>query len=249
MGSLQLNTYRRINRIETMGIKLLFALCILSLSPIESHKSINHILSILKDIKKNMCNVNDVVQAITPIIEDNCACCKNEGYESPIKKNHSISEIPEWGPAWRISFELNIASYFNDGQLFGNVFHFTSTGNDCCDIGDRIPALFTGKDERLYYMTNIGDNGNYVTYSNTNAIKTNTWYSYDIEQYFVSNQLINTLKVMEYGTGTLIWNLELQNNNPQMFYNVQVYAGDPFYNPSDATIRNFQYSSLTKAQV
>jgi len=28
-----------------------------------------------------------------------------------------------------------------------------------------------------------------------------------------------------------------------MFYNVQVYVGDKFHNPSEATIRNFQYSS------
>merc|ERR1712098_369080 len=54
---------------------LLSALCILSFSPVKSHKSINHILSIAENIKKNMINLDDVVQAITPIIEDNCACC------------------------------------------------------------------------------------------------------------------------------------------------------------------------------
>jgi len=168
------------------------------------------------------------------------------GYEFPIQRNNKIDVIREWGPAWKISFELNIASFFNDGEEWGNVFHFT-TGNDCCDIGDRIPALFTRYDDRLLYSTNIDEIGNKYTYSNGD-INTNTWYSFDIEQYFVSNQLINTLKVMEYGTGKLIWNLELPNNDLQMFYNVQVYAGDDFYNPSNATIRNFQYSSLSSDQ-
>jgi len=169
------------------------------------------------------------------------------GYnEFPIQRNNLIAKIPEWGPAWKISFELNIASFFNNGDEWGNVFHFTSTGNDCCEIGARIPALFTRYNNSLYYTKNIDANGNDYTYSN--FINTNTWYSFEIKQNFVSNQLINTLKVIEYGTGTLIWSLELPNNNLQTFYNVQVYAGDNFYNPSDATIRNFQYSSLSSDQ-
>merc|ERR1712098_351953 len=167
--------------------------------------------------------------------------------EIPIKKNNLIAEIPKWGPAWKISFELNIASFSNYGEEWGNVFQFT-TGNECCDIGDRIPALFTRNNNSLYYTTNIDDNGDYYTYSNGD-INTNTWYSFEIEQNFVSDQWINTLKVMEYGT--LIWNLELPNNNPLTFYNVQVYVGFNYYNPSEATIRDFQYSynQMTKAEV
>ena len=46
-------------------------------SPIESNsnKGLKKVLSIVKDIKENMINVDDVVKALTPIIEDNCACC------------------------------------------------------------------------------------------------------------------------------------------------------------------------------
>ena len=46
-------------------------------SPIESHsnKGLKKVLSIVKDIKENMINVDDIVKALTPIIEDNCACC------------------------------------------------------------------------------------------------------------------------------------------------------------------------------
>ena len=40
-----------------------------------SNHGIKKVLSIVKDIKKNMINVDDVVKALTPIIEDNCACC------------------------------------------------------------------------------------------------------------------------------------------------------------------------------
>ena len=46
-------------------------------SPIESHsnKGLKKVLSIVKDIKKNMINVDDVVDALTPIIDNKCACC------------------------------------------------------------------------------------------------------------------------------------------------------------------------------
>ena len=46
-------------------------------SPIESHKNegLKKVLSIVKDIKENMINVDDIVEALTPIIENNCGCC------------------------------------------------------------------------------------------------------------------------------------------------------------------------------
>ena len=46
-------------------------------SPIESHsnKGLKKVLSIVKDIKKNMINVDDVVDALTPIIKNKCGCC------------------------------------------------------------------------------------------------------------------------------------------------------------------------------
>ena len=47
-------------------------------SPIESHsnKGLKKVLSIVKEIKENMINVDDIVEALTPIIENNCGCCE-----------------------------------------------------------------------------------------------------------------------------------------------------------------------------
>ena len=55
----------------------IFVACSILFSPIKSHTNhgIKKVLSIVKDIQKNMINVDDVVKALTPIIEDNCACC------------------------------------------------------------------------------------------------------------------------------------------------------------------------------
>ena len=56
---------------------VIFAAYFIFFSPNEAHskKAIKNVLSIVKDIKKNMINVEDIVKAITLIIEDKCACC------------------------------------------------------------------------------------------------------------------------------------------------------------------------------
>ena len=55
----------------------IFAAYFIFFSPIESHsnKGLKKVLSIVKDIKKNMIDVDDVVDALTPIIENKCGCC------------------------------------------------------------------------------------------------------------------------------------------------------------------------------
>ena len=53
----------------------IFFACFILFPPIKSHNTngIKKLLSIVKDIKKNMINVDDVVKVLTPIFEDNCA--------------------------------------------------------------------------------------------------------------------------------------------------------------------------------
>ena len=56
---------------------VIFAAYFIFFSPNEAHnkKAIKNVLSIVKDIKKNVINAEDVVKALTLIIEDKCACC------------------------------------------------------------------------------------------------------------------------------------------------------------------------------
>ena len=50
--------------------------------PIAAHsnKGLKNVLSIVKDIKKNMINVDDIVDALTPIIKNKCGGCKESMY-------------------------------------------------------------------------------------------------------------------------------------------------------------------------
>jgi len=148
--------------------------------------------------------------------------------EFKIQSNNLLGVIPEWGPTWKISFDINVQSFDNDGADYGNIFRFTSTDNDCCNIGDRIPALFTR-------------NENVVSPS----IETGKWYSFEIKQHFSDDQWINEITAKDDMDEEIFYHFFILTSNIDAFTNVSVFAGDQFYNPSDAKIKCFHFSSGT----
>ena len=57
---------------------VVFYLFVFLLSTVESHKSMKKVLSIVKDIKNEMVTVDEIVDALTPIIEGSCSCCNDK---------------------------------------------------------------------------------------------------------------------------------------------------------------------------
>ena len=73
-------------------------------------------------------------------------CSSASGGEIKVENNNLIGIIPSWGPTFKISFELKVLSFATCNPMaMANYLTFTATGNDCCEIGDRIPAFFTNK--------------------------------------------------------------------------------------------------------
>ena len=95
------------------------------------------------------------------------------------QKNQKLASISNWGPAWKVSFEILISQYTEDDN-FKNIFHFTATGKDCCDIGDRLPGLWLSKENVLYLGTHIGTNGDHVV--KTGVVSKNVWHAVKLEQ-------------------------------------------------------------------
>ena len=54
---------------------VVLSLFVFLLSTVESNKPIKKVLSIVKDIKNEMVTVDEIVDALTPIIEGSCSCC------------------------------------------------------------------------------------------------------------------------------------------------------------------------------
>ena len=107
-----------------------------------------------------------------------------------VKKHDLLDTIP-WGPDFKISFDVNVASFDNadstdvdeDGNRYADYLHFTSSREDCCSMGDRYPVFRTVSNGSLYFATAINDEPNHEYWSPPQAqIETNTWYSIEVEQ-------------------------------------------------------------------
>ena len=93
-------------------------------------------------------------------------------------------------PRFTISFDLYVNSYeaiaFDvDGSA--DFLHLTDTGDECCDIGDRVPVFRTTKDGRLQFGTAIDDNGNFLETSP--KLPPKTWFNIRLEQSFSDDKV------------------------------------------------------------
>jgi len=174
-----------------------------------------------------------------------------------IKFNNLLAVIPEWGPNWKISFDLFIRNFDNDGGEYGSILLFTNQSRTSEDpnsfdnaVGCRIPALYTRNgtnaggcfdnstecDYRgIHYSTNLdnlGDNdgkgiGNAYINSPPGNITSGIWYSFEIVQKFAAFKWINTIKVTD-ENGNVVWNVTQDVITPNVYYNVAVYASGNF---------------------
>merc|ERR1712131_410337 len=90
MGVLQIQTeQKKFFHANMMKELVALSLCVFLLSTVESQKPIKKVLSIVKDIKKNMLTldemevmkgqiVDEVVDSIVPVIKESCSCCDDE---------------------------------------------------------------------------------------------------------------------------------------------------------------------------
>ena len=102
-------------------------------------------------------------------------------------KGKEIGKIDSWGPLFRISLDLIIHSRVSNG--FSSVLAFKGNGgrSDCCEIGDRIPAIFLyNPTMTLNFANSVRQNGNYWFDFKINL---NTWYNIIIEQKFVHRKV------------------------------------------------------------
>ena len=103
-----------------------------------------------------------------------------------------VTSLPTWGPAFKVSLDIFINSF--DGQnlqhgVYAEVLRFTNTTNDCCDLGDRIPSVFTHKDGYINVASQIGDNNNYYGNYGNGSLKEKTWYKLEIAQFSVNSKV------------------------------------------------------------
>merc|ERR1712141_950623 len=127
---------------------------------------------------------------------------------------------------------------------WSNIIHFTSSGADCCDIGDRVLAIFyqplTNSNGILRIGSAVGFGTHYVDYN----IYLERWYHIEIIQTKSGGKFYYTVNITRDGEryGDEIVNME--NKNPQSFEDVKVFAGLEGVRPSDpVSLANASYKN------
>ena len=93
-------------------------------------------------------------------------------------QNNQIETIDVWGPQYRVAVDIIVRTW-NPENDFNNILRFTSTDTDCCNIGDRIPAIFYNVGGFLQITSFVNGNGNYYF---DFPIEFETWYHIEIYQ-------------------------------------------------------------------
>jgi len=152
---------------------------------------------------------------------------------TPIWKNNKLTTVPAWGKEWRVSFEIQPVSKH---PKWSNILHFT-VGGDCCKSGQRIPGVwFRPGTLKLMVATSLNGNGN-ANYNSPLVLPLNKFTPVIVQQMQDTKGIYRYTIVIN---GKTVYNVV--NKKPELFKNVNVYAGDPWYTAGDAVLRNFQFT-------
>ena len=101
-----------------------------------------------------------------------------------------MATLPTWGPSYRVALSLKISSFDGENLQRGRwaeLLRLTSTNNNCCNIGDRIPLIFTNKNGFIQVATQIDNKGNRWKNINLNE---NVWYNLELLQSVQNSKVV-----------------------------------------------------------
>ena len=94
-----------------------------------------------------------------------------------VAKNDQIATIANWGPEYRVAVDINVQSSSSDE--WGSIIRFTATGENCCNHGDRVPAIFYRSDQGMHISSSVNNEGNFKSDYDINF---GQWYHIEIVQ-------------------------------------------------------------------
>uniref|UniRef100_A0A7M5WXS8 Peptidase S1 domain-containing protein n=1 Tax=Clytia hemisphaerica TaxID=252671 RepID=A0A7M5WXS8_9CNID len=125
---------------------------------------------------------------------------------------------------------------------WSNIVHAYDKEGNCCQVGQRIPAIFMASSSTRLHITNaVSGKGNYAVNRN-----------------IPMGQFTNvTIQQVEQSDGSYLYSIYLNttkiastvNTQPQEFDNVQLFASDKWYNPSKVVLGYFNFQSPYPKQV
>ncbi|XP_066933093.1 uncharacterized protein [Clytia hemisphaerica] len=153
------------------------------------------------------------------------------------RKNNYITNIPVVEKAFRYTMEIKPVGV---RPGWTSIFHATRNvkGNrNCCGYGSRIPALFFHSNTtKLHTTASINGRGNF--YINNDM---------DMDRFTVVTIEQSRQHDGQYRFSLMFDYIEVYtviNKQPEVFKDVSIYIGDPWYEPSNVVVRNFHFENL-----
>ena len=106
-----------------------------------------------------------------------------------------LTKLPILGPQFSIEFSIKVKSFPSSG--LANIFHFTSTGSECCSVGDRVPAIFLDSKGRLSVAFPLNGDGEEML-KIRNKLHKRKWHRIKIiqDEVFPLQQIYNYFKTI-----------------------------------------------------
>ena len=154
-----------------------------------------------------------------------------------ISRDRLLFTIPWLSTEWILSFDFIMTKTTWTDCDWANLLHLTITGNRD-DYGGRIPAIYIECSTRkLFVFSSISGNGNFI--HEIKQINPNVLYHIEIHQRYTSGGNYRFFVRID-GVETI----PVINTDARQFYNVKVYASDPFYIPVDCVISNLHHTNF-----
>ena len=119
--------------------------------------------------------------SITPVDVPDMYQILLHGDDTIVRKNNLIGTAEHWGPEFKITVDIKINSFLKQSTKVLEIFRFASVEGNCCEIGQRLPALFSWfKNNTFHLTTNIGTEGN--TWFDLPGFQEKKWYNFKIVQ-------------------------------------------------------------------
>ena len=150
-----------------------------------------------------------------------------------------LTKIPVLSTEWSVTLDFRIHSPIPDSHhLSCNIVHFTK-GGSWGSYGDRTP--FIGIIETSYKLhITSAINGNHDKNRNIpNILEINQLYHLEVNQRYVSNgEYLYTITLDGEDLMSIV------NSDARQFYNVKVYAGNPWNANCPVYISNFKITNF-----
>ena len=142
--------------------------------------------------------------SIKPEPEDDIHQILVHGDGINVRRNNLIGSIEHWGPDFEIDVEVKVNSFSKSERIL-EIFRLASVEGNCCEIGQRLPALFSWSQDNTFHLTtNIGTEGN--TWFDLPGFEEDRWYKFRIVQREIEvNTLLKDSKYFHRNLGRILF--------------------------------------------